>query len=177
MEPGVTSIDDLLRNNGNSNGGRTTDTEVVDSILNELNSAQVVTQQQQQQAQAQAQEQAQAQSQAQAQQAQAHAQQQSMMRQQEQLENLVRANQEKDQMLRELTSGKEGQDGQENVTQPTLLTEFKPTIISFILVLIFTLPILNKFICSSIGIEENTIFSILRTFIICILFFLINKFI
>ena len=98
--------------------------------------------------------------------------------QQQQLQQLSMMNREKDLAIQQLQNSDNSENSDNSVEKSVdLLTEFKPTIILFSLVLILTLPVLNKFICKSIGIEENTIFSILRTFIIAIIFFLINKFV
>ena len=160
---GVTSIDDIL----GGGGGNVSDSQAVDSILQEINSTksdEMVMRQQQAQHQQQV-----AQQQAAAQQA---AAQQQIRLQQEQLQQLSKHVQMKDQE-------NSIQNNQSNTSSNTydLFLEFKSTIIIFILISIFTLPALNKFVVNSIGIEENSIFSILKCFIICIIFFLINKFI
>lgn len=165
MEEGTTSIDDLLKS-----GGSVSDESMVDSILEEINATKGQQVQKKMSDQEIMQRQAQAQAQSQAEQM----RNQQLRIQQEQLESLVKQNQMKDKVI---------QDIQENNRSDTssntydLLQEFKPTIIIFILISIFTLPVLNKFVITSIGIEENSIFSILKCFIICIIFFLINKFI
>ena len=165
MEEGTTSIDELLKS-----GGSVSDESMVDSILEEINATKGQQVQKKMSDQEIMQRQAQAQAQAQAEQM----RNQQLRIQQEQLESLVKQNQMKDKVI---------QDIQENNRSDTssnthdLLQEFKPTIIIFILISIFTLPVLNKFVVTSIGIEENSIFSILKCFIICIIFFLINKFI
>lgn len=97
--------------------------------------------------------------------------------QQQQLQELSMMNRQKDLVIQQLQNSDNSDNSDNSVEKSVdLLTEFKPTIILFSLVLVLTLPVLNKFVCKSIGIEENTIFSILRTFIIAIIFFLINKF-
>lgn len=97
-----------------------------------------------------------------------------IQQQQSQLQQLSNMNREKDLFIQ--------QNIQNNEKKPELpvdlLTEFKSTLIIFSILIIFNLPVLNKFITTSIGIEnDNTIFAILKTFIVCIIFFLINKFI
>ena len=158
-----TSIDDLLKG---ASGG--TDMSEVDSILQELESKKPPPSPKQlqppppQQVPSQPDPQIIAQLQA----------------QQQQLQQLSMMNREKDLVIQKLQSSDNLDNSDSSVDKSVdLLTEFKPTIILFSLVLILTLPVLNKFICKSIGIEENTVFSILRTFIISIIFFLINKFV
>ena len=169
---GVTDIQELMRQGVSSNNS---DLSEVDSILAEIGNEK---QQQQLQIQQQQQQQQQVQIQAQQQQAQIQAQQQMMLNRQEELE---RANMEKDRMLRQIVSEKQDiektDNNNNNNINSDILNEMKPTIIVFIVVLFLTLPFINKFICNSMGIEENAIYSILRTFIICVIFFLINKFV
>ena len=162
---GVTSIDDLLK----GGSGNRQDTAIVDEILQEINTSKVV---QGQQVQKQQQSEQEIMMRRQAQQEQMRNEQMARV-QQEQLQGLIQANQRKDKYIQDM------QNNQPDTSSSTadLLQEFKPTIIIFILISIFTLPALNKFVVSSIGIEENSIFSILKCFIICIIFFLINKFI
>jgi len=163
---GVTDIQELMRMGSNSNNS---DISEVDSILAEIGNEK---QQQQQLQVQQAQMQQQAQIQQQAQQQQAQAQQRMMINRQEELE---RANMEKDRMLRQMATEQKIENT--NNINYDILNEMKPTIIVFIVVMIMTLPVINKFMCNSMGIEENAIYSILRTFIICVIFFLINKFV
>ena len=162
-----TSIDDLLKG---ASGG--TDMSEVDSILQELESKSQQQQQPPKQIQAPPQ--------------QVHSQSQpdpqiiaQLQAQQQQLQQLSMMNREKDLVIQKMQNNSGSSKNLDNSVEKSvdLLIEFKPTIILFSLVLILTLPVLNKFICKSIGIEENTIFSILRTFIIAIIFFLINKFV
>ena len=161
MEEGTTSIDQLLKS-----GGNVSDESMVDSILEEINA----TKGQQVQKKISDQEIMQRQAQAQAEQM----RNQQLRIQQEQLENLVKQNQMKDKVIQDIQKNNRPETSSNT---HDLLQEFKPTIIIFILISIFTLPVLNKFVVTSIGIEENSIFSILKCFIICIIFFLINKFI
>tara|TARA_B100000035_G_scaffold300904_1_gene296999 strand:- start:280 stop:795 length:516 start_codon:yes stop_codon:yes gene_type:complete len=168
---GTTSIDDLLKTGGGQ------DESMVDDILKELNSKNAANAQQVQIAQQQQQAQAMAQAQAQAQ-AQAAAQAQQEMNnhiqlQQKQLEELIAANQHKDKYIQEMNEAKQKIDVD---SKNQLYQEFKPTIILFCIIIILNQPALNKLICNSIGIEENVIFAILKCFIICIIFFLINRF-
>jgi hypothetical protein len=93
-----------------------------------------------------------------------------LQHQQQALDNLSRSNKEKDALLENINNEK-------NNPQQDLFTEMKPSIIVFSIVVLLTLPALNKFLCNNLGIEENAIFSILKTFIITIIFFLLNKFI
>jgi len=94
--------------------------------------------------------------------------------QQEQLAQLSQMNREKDMFIQQNIQNQEKKLDNTNID---LLTEFKSTIILFIVVTIFTLPVLNNLITKSLGIEnDNTIFSILKTFIMAIIFFLLNKF-
>ena len=97
-----------------------------------------------------------------------------IQQQQSQLQQLSNMNREKDLFIQQNI-----QNNEKKPEQPVdLLTEFKSTLIIFSILIIFNLPVLNKFITTSIGIEnDNTIFAILKTFIVCIIFFLINKFI
>ena len=168
---GTTSIDDLLKTGGGQ------DESMVDDILKELNSKDAANSQQVQIAQQQAQAQAQAQAMAQAQaQAAAKAQQEMnnhIQLQQKQLEELIEANKNKDKYIQEINEVKQKMDIN-NKNQ--LYQEFKPTIILFCIIIILNQPSLNKLICNSIGIEENVVFAILKCFIICIVFFLINRF-
>jgi len=170
---GVTDIQELMRMGANSNNS---DISEVDSILAEIGNEKQQQQQQLQVQQAQMQQQAQIQQQAQMQQhahqQQAQAQQRMMINRQEELE---RANMEKDRMLRQMATEQKIENT--NNINYDILNEMKPTIIVFIVVMIMTLPFINKFMCNSMGIEENAIYSILRTFIICVIFFLINKFV
>ena len=174
---GVTDINEIMRMGENS---RSDDASVVNDILQEIsNDKQVhlqVQQQQQQQQQQQAQQTQQTQQAQQAQQAQqqAHIQ---MRAQQEALEDLVIQNRKKDEILRQMSEKNSEINDNTNDKTMDLLTEFKPTLIIFSIITVLTLPVINKFICTSIGIEENTIYSILRTFIISVIFFLLNKFI
>ena len=100
-----------------------------------------------------------------------------IQQQQSQLQQLSNMNREKDLFIQQNIQNNEKKPEQSE--QPVdLLTEFKSTLIIFSILIIFNLPVLNKFITTSIGIEnDNTIFSILKTFIVCIIFFLLNKFI
>lgn len=159
-----TSIDDLLKG---ASGG--TDMSEVDSILQELEGRSQQQQQPPKQLQAPPQQvPSQPDPQIIAQ----------LQHQQQQLEQLSMMNRQKDLVIQQIQNNDNSDNSDNSVEKSVdLLTEFKPTIILFSLVLILTLPVLNKFICKSIGIEENTIFSILRTFIIAIIFFLINKFV
>ena len=94
--------------------------------------------------------------------------------QQEQLAQLSQMNREKDMFIQQNIQNQEKKLDNTNID---LLTEFKSTIILFIVVTIFTLPVLNNLITKSLGIEnDNTIFAILKTFIMAIIFFLLNKF-
>ena len=170
MEPGITSIDDLLK----KGGGNRSNSDAIDSILEELNSSnniQPSSQQPQHQIQLQQQQQQSGPTPEQIQNQQMHTQ---LMQQQAALENMARQNQEKDMILQNINQEK---NKDEVASHSDLFNEFKPTLILFFIVSIFTLPVLNKTVCSSIGIEENTIFSFLKCFIICIIFFLLNKFI
>jgi len=99
-----------------------------------------------------------------------------IQQQQSQLQQLSNMNREKDLFIQQNIQNNDKKTDQPE--QPVdLLTEFKSTLIIFSILIIFNLPVLNKFITTSIGIEnDNTIFAILKTFIICIIFFLINKF-
>ena len=177
---GVTDINEIMRQGINS---KSDDISVVNDILSEisaekqgqLQSGQQVTLQQQQQQQQQQQEMEQKQRMMIQQQAQKQHEQ--MIAQQNALEDLVKSNQQKDEILRQMS--KENNNKIDNKTNISLdlLNEFKPTIVLFSIILVLTLPVINKFICTSIGIEENTIYSVLRCFIISVIFFLINKFV
>ena len=156
---GVTSIDDLISQKQQGN----TDESMVESILQEINTQR--TQPPPQQVVSQPQEPQQSQQSQQVQQM--HIQ---LQHQQQALENLSRSNKEKDDLLENIHNEK-------NNPQQDLFTEMKPSIIVFSVVVLLTLPVLNKFLCQNLGIEENAIFSILKTFIITIIFFLLNKFI
>ena len=101
---------------------------------------------------------------------------QQLQHQQQQLQQLSQMNREKDILLSNMSKESKNitKNSNENVD---LLTEFKPTLIIFVILIVLNLPILNNLVSKSIGIEnDNTIFAILKTFIICIIFFLINKF-
>ena len=167
------SIDDILKTGGGQ------DDSMVNDILQELNSKQANVQQvqiaqQQQQAQAQAQAMAHAQAQAQAQAAAAQQEMNNHIQlQQKQLEELIATNQHKDKYIQEMNEAKQKMDVD---SKNQLYHEFKPTIILFCIIIILNQPALNKLVCNSIGIEENIIFAILKCFIICIIFFLINRF-
>ena len=99
-----------------------------------------------------------------------------IQQQQQQLQQLSQMNREKDLLLSNISkeSNNITKNSNENVD---LLTEFKPTLIIFVILIVLNLPILNNFVSKTIGIEnDNTIFAILKTFVMCIIFFLINKF-
>ena len=101
---------------------------------------------------------------------------QQLQQQQHQLQQLSQMNREKDILLSNISKESKNitKNSNENVD---LLTEFKPSLIIFVILIVLNLPILNNLVSKSIGIEnDNTIFAILKTFIICIIFFLINKF-
>ena len=157
---GVTSIDDLISQKQQGN----TDESMVESILQEINSQRTQPPKQQVVSQPSSQPQDPQQSQ---QIQQMHIQ---LQHQQQALDNLSRSNKEKDALLENINNEK-------NNPQQDLFTEMKPSIIVFSIVVLLTLPALNKFLCNNLGIEENAIFSILKTFIITIIFFLLNKFI
>ena len=93
-------------------------------------------------------------------------------KQQSALENLIHQNQHKDKLLQEMSNQNENKNDNIN-----LLYEFKDSLIIFSLLIVLTQPIINNYIVKMLGIEYNTIYAILRTFIITIIFFLINKFI
>ena len=93
-------------------------------------------------------------------------------KQQSELENLIHQNQHKDKLLQEMSNQNENKNDNIN-----LLYEFKDSLIIFSLLIVLTQPIINNYIVKMLGIEYNTIYAILRTFIITIIFFLINKFI
>ena len=96
-------------------------------------------------------------------------------KQQSALENLIHQNQHKDKLLQEMSNQNENKnDKNDNIN---LLYEFKDSLIIFSLLIVLTQPIINNYIVKMLGIEYNTIYAILRTFIITIIFFLINKFI
>ena len=102
---------------------------------------------------------------------------QQLQQQQHQLEQLSQMNREKDILLTNMSKESKNitKNSNENVD---LLTEFKPSLIIFVILIVLNLPILNNLVSKTIGIEnDNTIFAILKTFVICIIFFLINKFI
>ena len=164
-----TSIDQLLAGEG---GGNNSMSEV-DAILNELNSKQHQQQHQHQhQQQQQAPKQITGPSNADMRNNQMMKQ---LAEQQGQLAQLSQMNREKDMFIQQNIQNQEKKV--DNTTSVDLLTEFKSTIILFIVVTIFTLPILNNLITKSLGIEnDNTIFAILKTFIMAIIFFLLNKF-
>ena len=158
-----TSIDQLLAGEGGGNNSMSD----VDAILNELNSKQQQQQQQQQQPPKQI-----------TGPPDVDMRNNQMMKQlaeqQEQLSQLSHMNREKDMFIQQNI---QNQGKKIDNTNVDLLTEFKSTIILFIVVTIFTLPILNNLITKSLGIEnDNTIFAILKTFIMAIIFFLLNKF-
>jgi hypothetical protein len=160
---GVTSIDDLISQKQQGN----TDESMVESILQEINTQRTQPPQQQVVSQPNSQPQEPQESQQSQQVQQMHIQ---LQHQQQALENLSRSNKEKDNLLENIHNEK-------NNPQQDLFTEMKPSIIVFSVVVLLTLPVLNKFLCQNLGIEENAIFSILKTFIITIIFFLLNKFI
>ena len=103
-----------------------------------------------------------------------------LQQQQHQLNQLSQMNREKDLLLSNLSKESnnvtKNSNENENVNVD-LLSEFKPTLIIFVILIVLNLPILNNLVSKTIGIEnDNTIFAILKTFVICIIFFLINKF-
>lgn len=162
----ATSIDELLKKGGGSNE----DDNMVDSILQELNQTKSD----------QLQKSGNDEMRIQAMQNQAHLEQ--LRVQQSQLQQLIHENNTKNQIIEQMKNefennniNKESEVSTSNTAD--LWIEFKSTIFVFIVVLILTLPILNTFITTSIGIENNTIYTILRTFIISIIFFIMNKFI
>jgi len=167
----ATSIDELLKKGGGSNE----DDNMVDSILQELNQTKSD----------QLQKSGNDEMRIQAMQNQAAQQQmnEQLRVQQSQLQQLIQQNNMKDQVIEQMKNefennnniNKESEVSTSNTAD--LWIEFKSTIFVFIVVLILTLPILNTFITTSIGIENNTIYTILRTFIISIIFFIMNKFI
>ena len=162
-----TSIDDLLKGGGNT-GASMND---VDAILEELNNSsknqqpppsppQIAPPQQQQQQQPDPMMMMQ------------------LQQQQQQLQQLSQMNREKDLLLSNMSKESKNmtKNSNENINVD-LLTEFKPTLIIFVILIVLNLPILNNFVSKTIGIEnDNTIFAILKTFVMCIIFFLINKF-
>ena len=97
-------------------------------------------------------------------------------KQQSALEDLIYQNQHKDKLLQEMSNQKINQNENKN-DNINLLYEFKDSLIIFSLLIVLTQPIINNYIVKMLGIEYNTIYAILRTFIITIIFFLINKFI
>jgi len=97
-------------------------------------------------------------------------------KQQSALENLIHQNQHKDKLLQEMSNQNENKNENKNDNM-NLLYEFKDSLIIFSLLIVLTQPIINNYIVKMLGIEYNTIYAILRTFIITIIFFLINKFI
>lgn len=166
----ATSIDELLKKGGGSNE----EDNMVDSILQELNQTKSD----------QLQKSSNDEMRIQAMQNQAAQQQmnEQLRVQQSQLQQLIQQNNMKDQVIEQMKNefennniNKESEVSTSNTAD--LWIEFKSTIFVFIVVLILTLPILNTFITTSIGIENNTIYTILRTFIISIIFFIMNKFI
>lgn len=156
-----TSIDDLIKNNS---GGSTDD---IDAILQELNQRPPPQQASPKQIQAPPSQQSQPDPQIIAQ----------LNAQAQQLQQLSQMNREKDILLSNMSKeSKNIKNSNENVNVD-LLTEFKPTLIIFVILIVLNLPILNNLVSKTIGIEnDNTIFAILKTFVICIIFFLINKF-
>ena len=101
-----------------------------------------------------------------------------LQQQQQQLQQLSQMNREKDLLLSNMSKESKNmtKNSNENINVD-LLTEFKPTLIIFVILIVLNLPILNNLVSKTIGIEnDNTIFAILKTFVICIIFFLINKF-
>ena len=164
-----TSIDQLLAGEGGGNNSKSE----VDAILNELNSKQHQQQHQHQhQQQQQAPKQITGPSNADMRNNQMMKQ---LAEQQEQLAQLSHMNREKDLFIQQNIQNQDKKI--DNTTSVDLLTEFKSTIILFIVVTIYTLPILNNLITKSLGIEnDNTIFAILKTFIMAIIFFVLNKF-
>ena len=176
-DQGITGIDELRRM-GNSD----IDNSTVDSIMAEIsqekkNEELIQTTALQQNNQHQLQQQ-----QEQHRQMNAHIQSQQLA-----IENLVKQNKYKDNILSQLKNNNNDNNGNNDMdnklddkisTKYDLLSEFKPTLILFSIIIVLTLPVINTFICKSIGIEaDNTIFSILRCFIISVIFFLMNKFI
>jgi len=175
-EQGITGIDELLRL---GTSGSDMDNSTVDSIMAEISQEKKneelvqATQQQQQNNQHHIQQQEQHR------QMNAHIQSQQLA-----IENLVKQNKYKDNILSQLkNNNNDNNDNNDKLddkisTKYDLLSEFKPTLILFSIIIVLTLPVINNLICKSIGIEaDNTIFSILRCFIISVIFFLINKFI
>ena len=165
----ATSIDELLKKGGGSNE----DNIMVDSILQELN--QTKSEQSQKSSDN---DEIRIQAMHSAQQQQMNEQ---LRVQQSQLQQLIQQNNMKDQVIEQMKNDFENNINKESdislSSSTDLWIEFKSTIFIFIVVLILTLPILNTFITTSIGIENNTIYTILRTFIISIIFFIMNKFI
>jgi len=180
-DQGMTGIDELLRMGENSNIDNSTVDSIMAEISQEKKNEELVqaTQQQQQNNQNHIQQQ---QQQEQHRQMNAHIQSQQLA-----IENLVKQNKYKDNILSQLKNNNNDNNGNNDMdnklddkisTKYDLLSEFKPTLILFSIIIVLTLPVINTFICKSIGIEaDNTIFSILRCFIISVIFFLMNKFI
>ena len=169
---GTTNIEELLRSGTNTRS----DNNMVDSILEEINTEkhnELVSNNNQQALEQKMMEQKMME--------QKMIEQKMMERnmiekQQSALENLIHQNQHKDKLLQEMSNQNENKNDNKN-DNINLLYEFKDSLIIFSLLIVLTQPIINNYIVKMLGIEYNTIYAILRTFIITIIFFLINKFI
>ena len=169
---GTTNIEELLRSGTNTRS----DNNMVDSILEEINTDkhnELVSNNNQQALEQKMMEQKMME--------QKMIEQKMMERnmiekQQSALENLIHQNQHKDKLLQEMSNQNENKNDNKN-DNINLLYEFKDSLIIFSLLIVLTQPIINNYIVKMLGIEYNTIYAILRTFIITIIFFLINKFI
>ena len=166
MDRSGTSIEELMRNGQNSNMSE--DDDIVNSILNEINSEkdstkvemeqqQKIMEQQRMQQQKLAQQEMQKQRQM--------AQQQHMMMMQKQMEI---ERQQKEQKL----DKSEEINVCENIS---LLDEFKSPIIFFVIFMLLNLTQINNLICGALSIENNNIFILLKTFVATVIFFFVNK--
>ena len=68
------------------------------------------------------------------------------------------------------------QDNDKNLCENiSLLDEFKSSMIFFVIFMLLNLTQINNLICSTLSIENNNIFVLLKTFVATIIFFFINK--
>jgi hypothetical protein len=168
MDRSGTSIEELMRNGQNSNMSE--DDDIVNSILNEINSEKDSTkvemeQKQQQQIMEQQRMQQQQLAQQEMQKQRQMAQQQHMMMMQKQMEI---ERQQKEQKL----DKSEEINICENIS---LLDEFKSSIIFFVIFMLLNLTQINNLICGALSIENNNIFILLKTFVATVIFFFVNK--
>ena len=172
---GGTSIEELMRGGG-QNSNMNDDDDVINSILSEINAdkEQMVNNQQIQEQQQMQQQQMQQQQMMKEQQIQQQIQQQQMMQEQmmKQKQMEIQRLREQDKIRMEIKE----QDNDKNLCENiSLLDEFKSSMIFFVIFMLLNLTQMNDLICSTLSIENNNIFILLKTFVATIIFFFINK--